>query len=109
MVFLIGVELIDVAGMARIYRLRREEFLVAAVTAAAVVFIGVEQGVLLAIAASMVDHLRHSYHPRSSVLVKSAAGHWQSLPVSVGVGTTAPACISPTTPDWPLTSPPLPH
>jgi sulfate permease, SulP family len=87
-VFLIGIELIDVAGMRRIYRLRREEFLVAVLTAAAVVFIGVEQGVLLAIVASMVDHLRHSYHPRSSVLVKSAAGHWQSLPVSAGTRTT---------------------
>jgi SulP family sulfate permease len=87
-VFLIGIELIDVAGMRRIYRLRREEFLVAVLTTAAVVFIGVEQGVLLAIVASMVDHLRHSYHPRSSVLVKSAAGHWQSLPVSAGARTT---------------------
>jgi SulP family sulfate permease len=87
-VFLIGIELIDVAGMARIYRLRREEFLVAVLTAAAVVFIGVEQGVLLAIVVSMVDHLRHSYHPRSSVLEKSAAGHWQSLPVSAGTRTT---------------------
>jgi SulP family sulfate permease len=87
-VFLIGIELIDVAGMRRIYRLRREEFLVAVLTAAAVVFIGVEQGVLLAIVASMVDHLRHSYHPRSSVLVKSAAGHWRSLPVSAGARST---------------------
>lgn len=87
-VFVIGIELIDVAGMRRIYRLRREEFAVATLTAAAVVFIGVEQGVLLAIAASMIDHLRHSYHPRSSVLVKSAAGHWQSLPVTSGARTT---------------------
>ena len=29
---------------------------------------------------SIIDHLRHSYDPRNSVLVKSAAGHWQSLP-----------------------------
>ncbi len=88
-VFLIGIELIDVAGMHRIYLLRREEFILAVLTAAAVVVLGVEQGVLLAIVASMVDHLRHSYHPRSSVLVKSPAGHWQSVPVSAGVRTTA--------------------
>jgi len=86
-VFLIGIELIDVAGMRRIYALRREEFVVAVLTAAAVVFLGVEQGVLLAIVASIIDHLRHSYHPRSSVLVKSAAGHWQSIPVSAGART----------------------
>ncbi|PZS19646.1 MAG: hypothetical protein DLM60_09860 [Pseudonocardiales bacterium] len=87
-VFLIGIELIDVTGMRRIYAVRRAEFVVALFTAAAVVFIGVEQGVLLAIAASIVDHLRHSYDPRSSVLVKSPAGHWQSLPVAAGTRTT---------------------
>ncbi|MGH3784495.1 MAG: SulP family inorganic anion transporter [Pseudonocardiaceae bacterium] len=87
-VFLIGVALIDVAGMRRIYAVRRGEFVVALITATAVVFIGVEQGVVLAIAASIVDHLRHSYDPRSSVLVKSPAGHWQSLPVTAGIRTT---------------------
>jgi SulP family sulfate permease len=87
-VFLIGIELIDVAGMCRIYTVRREEFLVAALTAAGVVFIGVEQGVLLAVVASIIDHLRHSYDPRSSVLVKSKAGHWQSQPVATGIRTT---------------------
>ncbi|HEY6422753.1 MAG TPA: SulP family inorganic anion transporter [Pseudonocardiaceae bacterium] len=86
-VFLIGIELIDVAGMRRIYAVRRGEFVVALLTATAVVFIGVEQGVLLAIVASIVDHLRHSYDPRSSVLVKSSAGHWQSLPVVEGART----------------------
>jgi high affinity sulfate transporter 1 len=87
-VFLIGVELVDVAGMRRIYAVRRGEFVVAALTAAAVVFIGVEQGIVLAIAASIIDHLRHSYEPRSSVLVKSPAGHWRSLPITPG-GRTA--------------------
>jgi high affinity sulfate transporter 1 len=83
-VFLIGVELVDVAGMRRIFQVRREEFVVALLTAAAVVFIGVEQGVILAIVASIVDHLRHSYTPHSGVLVKSPAGHWQSEPVAPG-------------------------
>jgi MFS superfamily sulfate permease-like transporter len=83
-VFLIGVDLVDIGGMRRIYQTRPEEFVVALLTTAAVVFIGVEQGVLLAIVASVVDHLRHSYSPRSSLLVKSAAGHWQSLPIEPG-------------------------
>jgi sulfate permease, SulP family len=86
-VFLIGVELVDVAGMRRIYALRRTEFVVALLTAAAVVFLGVEQGIVVAVVASIVDHLRHSYEPRSSVLVKSPAGHWQSLPVGPDVRT----------------------
>jgi sulfate permease, SulP family len=86
-VFLIGVELIDVAGLRRILALRRPEFGVALITAAAVVMLGVKQGMVLAIGASMIDHLRHSYRPRSSVLVKSAAGHWQSLPITGGART----------------------
>ncbi|MGH3767782.1 MAG: SulP family inorganic anion transporter [Pseudonocardiaceae bacterium] len=87
-VFLIGIELIDVAGMRRIYTLRRGEFVVALLTAAAVVFLGVESGIVVALAASIVDHLRHSYDPRSSVLAKSPAGHWRSLPVTPGARTT---------------------
>ena len=83
-VFLIAIELIDVRGMRRILAVRRVEFVVALITAVAVVALGVEQGVVLAVVASMVDHLRHSYDPRSSVLAKSAAGHWQSLPVTAG-------------------------
>jgi SulP family sulfate permease len=88
-VFLIGAELVDLAGLRRIYRVRRTEFGVAVLTAAAVVFLGVEQGILLAIAASVVDHLRHSYHPRSSVLAKSPTGHWRSLPVAPGARSAA--------------------
>jgi sulfate permease, SulP family len=88
-VFLIGVELVDVAGLRGIYAVRKAEFGVAVLTAAAVVFLGVEQGILLAITISVVDHLRHSYRPLSSVLAKSPAGHWRSLPVAAGTRTVA--------------------
>src|SRR4051794_4631212 len=86
-VFLIGVELVDVAGMRRILAVRRHEFVVAVLTALAVVVLGVEDGILVAVVVSIIDHLRHSYAPRSSVLVKSAAGHWRSLPVAPGTRT----------------------
>ncbi|HJQ48117.1 MAG TPA: SulP family inorganic anion transporter [Amycolatopsis sp.] len=86
-VFLIGVNLIDISGLRTIYRVRRAEFVVALLTTAAVVFIGVEQGIVLAIVVSIVDHLRHSYRPHSSVLMKSPAGHWQSRPVDPGART----------------------
>jgi sulfate permease, SulP family len=49
--------------------------------------LGVQNGIAVAIAASIVDHLRHSYRPRNSVLVKSAAGHWQPSPVLPGART----------------------
>jgi MFS superfamily sulfate permease-like transporter len=86
-VFLIAVELIDLAGMRRILAVRRHEFAVALLTAAAVVGLGVEYGIILAIVASMVDHLRHSYSPINSILVKSPEGHWRAVPVGPGART----------------------
>jgi MFS superfamily sulfate permease-like transporter len=56
-------------------------------TTAAVVGLGVEYGIILAIVASIVDHLRHSYSPLNSVLVKSAQGHWRPVPVEPGART----------------------
>jgi sulfate permease, SulP family len=86
-VFLIAARLIDVSGMRRIMAVRRHEFAVALVTAAAVVVLGVEYGIVIAIIASIVDHLRHSYSPLNSVLVKSPAGHWRPCPVAPGART----------------------
>ena len=86
-VFLIAVGLIDVRGMRRILACRRHEFTIALLTAAAVVLLGVEEGIALAVAVSIIDHLRHTSHPRSSVLVKSPAGHWQPAPVRPGART----------------------
>jgi SulP family sulfate permease len=86
-VFLIAVELIDVRELRRIFALRRNEFAVAVLTAAAVVVLGVEDGIVLAIIASIVDHLRHSYNPLNNVLVKSPAGYWQPMPVMPGART----------------------
>jgi sulfate permease, SulP family len=86
-VFLIAVELIDVKGMRRILACRKHEFAVALLTTAAVVALGVEYGIALAVVASIVDHLRHSYSPLNSVLVKSPAGHWHAAPVVPGART----------------------
>ena len=86
-VFLIAVGLIDVRGMRGILACRRHEFTIALLTAAAVVVLGVEEGIALAVAVSIIDHLRHTSHPRSSVLVKSPAGHWQPAPVRPGART----------------------
>jgi sulfate permease, SulP family len=83
-VFLIAAGLVDLAGMRRILAVRRGEFAVALLSAAAVVVLGVEDGIAVAIVASIVDHLRHSYNPLNSVLVKSPAGHWQPEPVTPG-------------------------
>jgi sulfate permease, SulP family len=86
-VFLIAAELVDVAGMRRIFAARKHEFAVALLTTAAVVVLGVEYGIVLAVVASIVNQLRHSYSPLNSVLVKSPAGHWQTTPVAPGART----------------------
>ncbi|MGP7999982.1 MAG: SulP family inorganic anion transporter [Streptosporangiaceae bacterium] len=86
-VFLIGAELVDVRGMRRIRAVRRGEFAVALVTAAAVIGLNVQYGIGVAIAASIIDHLRHSYRPRSYVLVRSAAEHWQPTEIQPGART----------------------
>ena len=86
-VFLIAAQLIDIRGMRRVLAIRRDEFAVAASTAVAVVVLGVQDGIVVAVVVSVIDHLRHSYRPRNSVLVKSPAGHWQALPVTPGART----------------------
>ena len=83
-VFLIGIELIAITGMRRIYKVRFDEFAVAAITAAVVVVVGVEQGILLAIVLSIVDHLRRGYKPNNSVFVRSASGALAAVPAAQG-------------------------
>ncbi len=81
-VFLIGVGLIDFAGMRRVFDQRRTEFWLALITALTVVIVGVEQGILLAIALSLISHTRYGYQPKNAVLLPSDAGGWQPVPVA---------------------------
>ncbi|SBS38579.1 putative sulfate transporter/MT1781 [Marinomonas spartinae] len=78
-VFLIGVELIDIKGMRTILSERPWEFWVALITALVVVLWGVEQGILLAIALSLLVHTRHGYQPHNSVVVPSDHGRWRAV------------------------------
>jgi high affinity sulfate transporter 1 len=80
-VMLIGIELVDIAGMRKVLKVRPEEFVVAAITAAVVVVVGVEQGILLAMVLSLIDHLRHGYAPRDTLLVPKGRGHWKWMPL----------------------------
>ena len=84
-VFLIGIELIDIKGMRQIMAERPYEFWVALFTAAAVVFIGVEQGILLAILLSLFIHTRHGYKPRNSLISVDDTGSLRITPAASGV------------------------
>ena len=80
-VFLVGIELVDVQGHAHYPGERPAEFWVALITTAAVVFVGVEQGILLAILISLLSHTRHGYRARNSVLVHEG-GRLRTEPVA---------------------------
>jgi sulfate permease, SulP family len=91
-VFTIAVGLVHVRQM---YAIRREspgEFLLALTTALAVVLIGVENGILIAIGLSLLRHVRHSYRPHTMVLVPDEQGRWQPEPTQPGMQ-TAPGLI----------------
>lgn len=81
-VFLICVNLIDVKGMRQIFCERPAEFGVALITAATVVLVGVEQGILLAMFLSLVSHTRHGYRPKNAVIVAAPPEGWKSAPVA---------------------------
>ena len=83
-VFLIGIKLIDVKGMREVRRRRPVEFAVALATTVTVVFVGVEQGIILAILLAIVAHTRHSYMPYDRLLVRGAGKLWTSLPLESG-------------------------
>jgi len=78
-VFLIGVQLVDLAGMRKVFRLRPDEFVVATLVAVSVVLVGVEQGIVLAIVASIIDHIRRSYRPGTAVLQAGADDSWHGI------------------------------
>jgi len=80
-VFLIGIELVDAKGMRKIYKERPFEFWVALITALVVIFIGVEQGILLAIVLSILIHTRHGYKPKNAVLEVDPSGKQHMVPV----------------------------
>ena len=81
-VFLIGMEMIDVNRMRRIYVERPWEFWIAIATTVIVVVWGVEQGILLAIFLSLIAHTRHGYRPKNSVVVMTEPDKLQARPIS---------------------------
>ena len=86
-VFTIAIGMIDLKGLRNIRRESPGEFYLAVITAAAVVAIGVEQGILLAIALSIFRHVRHSYRPHALLLAPNAAGRWVPGPATPGMQT----------------------
>jgi high affinity sulfate transporter 1 len=83
-VFLIGIELVDIAGLKAIWRVRIDEFLIALVTAVFVVVVGVEQAVVLAIVLSILDYVRRGYRPSRTLVMEADGGHLKGSDLESG-------------------------
>jgi MFS superfamily sulfate permease-like transporter len=81
-VFTIAIGLIDLRGLRDIRRESPGEYALAVTTAAIVVLVGVEQGILLAMVLSLLRIVQHSYHPHTAVLVKDQKGEWRAAPAA---------------------------
>ena len=73
-VFVIGLKLVKIVAMRQIWALRRDEFVVAVITAGVVVIVGVEQGIILAILLSIALHVKRHYTPHDAVVSWTAVG-----------------------------------
>jgi high affinity sulfate transporter 1 len=83
-VFTIAIGLIDLRGMRDIRHESPGEYGLAITTAAIVVLVGVEPGILLAMTFSLLRVVRHSYRPHTGVMVKDQKGEWRATPVAPG-------------------------
>jgi sulfate permease, SulP family len=83
-VFSIALGLIDLRGLGAIRRESPGEFALAVTTATVVVLVGVEQGILLAMALSLLRIVHHSYRPHTAVLSQTREGMWELHPVVPG-------------------------
>ncbi len=80
-VFTIAIRLVDIRGLRDVHRKSVHEWSLALTTAAAVVVLGVERGILLALVLSLLLHVRHSYLPVTAIETEAPDGRWQRGPV----------------------------
>ena len=73
-VFLIGIDLIDLLGLRLLARRRWSEFLIAAITCVVVFTVGVEQAIILAVILSVLDLVRRQYSPRDFIIRPDGRG-----------------------------------
>jgi MFS superfamily sulfate permease-like transporter len=110
-VFLIGIDLIDIGGLKRVWAARRSEFYIAALTGVVVFAIGVEQGIILAIVASIIEMIRRLSGSLSASVPmvhrssRRRARACRACPVCWFSGTTL-TCSTPTPISSPATSRP---
>ena len=83
-VFMIGLGLVDMKGLRRIRAARVSEFVIALVTAIVVFAWGVEQGIILAIALSVIELVRRAYTPTDFLVGVNKGGEPTYTPAEPG-------------------------
>jgi MFS superfamily sulfate permease-like transporter len=91
-VFLIGVRLVDYRGLERIRQAAPKEFALALITAVTAVIFGVEQGIILAVVLSLLQHVRNSYRPATGVILRGP-NHWELVEDLAPGRTAAPGLV----------------
>ncbi len=86
-VFIVAIRLVDLRALQSILRESPGEYALAVTTAAVVVVVGVEQGIVLAMVLSLLRIVQHSYHPHTAVLTQGPDGLWQLNSVIPGAVT----------------------
>ncbi|MDR3773421.1 MAG: SulP family inorganic anion transporter [Terracidiphilus sp.] len=87
LVFMVALRLIDLKALRDIRSESPQEYALAAATAAVVLLVGVEQGIVLAMVVSLLRIVQHSYHPHSGVLIADVNGAWKLVPAGPNVVT----------------------
>jgi len=87
-VFLIGIDLIDIGGLKRIRSRRMDEFVIAIMTAIVVCAVGVEQGIILAIVVSLLELIRRQYKPKDYLITLGSDGKPAYLDATPGSQST---------------------
>lgn len=83
-VFVIGLDLVDITGLKGVLRINKAEFGIAVLTAVVVCAIGVEQGIILAIVVSILNLVRRQYLPKDYVVSIDPQGEPTYSPVTLG-------------------------
>jgi SulP family sulfate permease len=91
-VFTIALRLVDLRALSAMRRESPGEFELAVITAVVVVFVGVEQGILLAMILSLFRIVHHSYRPHTAVLEETRDGIWK-LDAVVSGAVTEPGIV----------------
>ncbi len=80
-VFWIALGMIHISTLRELFHQRRDEGVIAVITAAGVILLGIEYGILLSILLCLLNHVRHGYNPSNHLLTIDDRGAWVPHPV----------------------------